>query len=87
MIKLLLKTVIILFLFSCGKSDDNKIELFVSGAQIAGVNGMHFGPDGLLYAASVIGSDISIVDTKTNKIAKKILIKFLNFIFPPNYYK
>jgi hypothetical protein len=27
------------------------------------------------------------VDTKTNKIAKKILIKFLNFIFPPNYYK
>ena len=32
----------------------------MSGAQIAGVNGMHFGPDGLLYAASVIGSDISI---------------------------
>ena len=48
MIKLALKTAIIFFLFSCEKSDDNKIELFVSGAQIAGVNGMHFGPDGLL---------------------------------------
>ena len=71
MVKLSLKIVFIFFLFSCSKSDDNKIELFVSGAQIAGVNGMHFGPDGLLYAASVIGSDISIIDTKTNKIIKR----------------
>ena len=71
MIKLTLKAAIIFMLFSCGKSDDNKIELFVSGAQIAGVNGIHFGPDGLLYAASVIGSDISVVDTKTNTIIKR----------------
>ena len=68
MIKNIIKISIIFFLFSCSKSDNNKIELFISGAQIAGVNGMHFGPDGLLYAASVIGSDISIIDTKTNKI-------------------
>ena len=70
MVKLILKTSVIFILFSCGKSDDNKIELFVSGAQIAGVNGMHFGPDGLLYAASVIGSDISLVDTETKKIIR-----------------
>ena len=72
MVKLSLKIVFIFFLFSCNESDDNKIELFVSGAQIAGVNGMHFGPDGLLYAASVIGSDISIIDTETNKIVKRL---------------
>ena len=71
MVKLILKISIIFLLFSCDKSDNNKIELFVSGAQIAGVNGMHFGPDGLLYAASVIGSDISLVDTETNKIVKR----------------
>ena len=38
--------------------------LFKSGAKISGVNGIHFGPDGLLYAASVIGSTISVVDTQ-----------------------
>ena len=60
MTKHLYKIVIFLMLSSCGKSNDTKIELFVSGAQIAGVNGMHFGPDGLLYAASVILSLIHI---------------------------
>ena len=38
-------------------------ELFLSGAKISGVNGIHFGPDGYLYATSVIGLDISVVDT------------------------
>ena len=76
MSKHLSKIIIFLILSSCGKSNDTNIELFVSGAQIAGVNGMHFGPDGLLYAASVIGSDISIIDTKTNK--KFIAIKINN---------
>ena len=71
MVKLILKISIIFLLFSCDKSNNSKLELFVSGAQIAGVNGMHFGPDGLLYAASVIGSDISLVDTQTNKIVKR----------------
>ena len=49
MTKHLYKIVIFLMLSSCGKSNHTNIELFVSGAQIAGVNGMHFGPDGLLY--------------------------------------
>ena len=45
--------------------------LFKSGAKISGVNGIHFGPDGLLYAASVIGSTISVVDTQAKKIVSE----------------
>ena len=45
--------------------------LFKSGAEISGVNGIHFGPDGLLYAASVIGSTISVVDTQAKKIVSE----------------
>ena len=47
------------------------MELFLSGAQISGVNGILFGPDGHLYATSVIGSDISVIDTQTNEIIKR----------------
>lgn len=45
--------------------------LFKSGAEISGVNGIHFGPDGMLYAASVIGSTISVVDTQAKKIVSE----------------
>ena len=47
------------------------METFVTGAKIAGVNGIHFGPDGMLYAASVIGSDISVVNTESKEIIKR----------------
>ena len=46
-------------------------ELFLSGASISGVNGIHFGPDGYLYATSVIGSDISVVDTAAKEIVRR----------------
>ena len=46
-------------------------ELFLSGAKISGVNGIHFGPDGYLYATSVIGSDISVVDTAAKEIVRR----------------
>ena len=47
------------------------VTLFKSGAEISGVNGIHFGPDGMLYATSVIGSTISVVDTKAKKIVSE----------------
>ena len=56
---------------SCMNNNDSTIELFASGAKISGVNGIHFGPDGYLYATSVIGSDISVVDTETKNILKR----------------
>ena len=49
--------------------------LFKSGANISGVNGIHFGPNGMLYATSVIGSTISVVDTQTKKIVSEYINK------------
>ena len=69
--KFLLNTLLILLLVTCSNDNKSKIEVFVTGAEIAGVNGMHFGPDGYLYAASVTGSDISVIDTENNKIIKR----------------
>ena len=71
MYKLFLKIIIFSILINCSGDKKNNIEVFVSGAEIAGVNGIHFGPDGYLYAASVTGSDISIIDTKNKKIIKR----------------
>ena len=48
-----------------------KAELFLEGARISGVNGIHFGPDGYLYATSVVGSDMSVVNTGTKEIIKR----------------
>jgi hypothetical protein len=44
--KLLLKTIFLVFLFSCSQDESSPLEEFVTGAKIAGVNGIHFGPDG-----------------------------------------
>ena len=68
--KLALNIILFLFLWSCSEEKGNEMEAFVTGAKIAGVNGIHFGPDGLLYAASVAGSDISVIDTNAKKIIK-----------------
>ena len=55
----------------CSSNNNEKLETFITGAEIAGVNGMHFGPDGYLYAASVIGSDITVIDTENKNIIKR----------------
>ena len=59
-------------LISCTNNEKAKVELFTEGAKISGVNGIHFGPDGYLYATSVIGSDISVVDTDNKTIVKRL---------------
>ena len=61
----------LVILFGCTEGNNSNVELFASGAKISGVNGIHFGPDGYLYATSVIGSDISVVDTETKTIIKR----------------
>ncbi|MDP4640747.1 MAG: hypothetical protein NWR61_05650 [Pseudomonadales bacterium] len=43
-----------------------------SGANIAGANGIYFGPDGRLYAASVVGSNITIMDPNTGEILQRL---------------
>ena len=54
------------------QSSAYKVEVFAKGALISGVNGIHFGPDGYLYAASVIGSDISVIDTNAKRIVRRL---------------
>jgi hypothetical protein len=36
------------------------VQVLATGAIISGANGMHFGLDGLLYVASVIGSELVV---------------------------
>ena len=62
---------ILFLLISCTNNEKVNVEIFTEGAKISGVNGIHFGPDGYLYATSVIGSDISIVDTDNKTIVKR----------------
>tara|TARA_Y100001970_G_scaffold180262_1_gene219458 strand:- start:1586 stop:3160 length:1575 start_codon:yes stop_codon:yes gene_type:complete len=68
MSKIISTIFIFLTVVSCS---DNRVNIFVKGSEISGVNGIHFGPDGNLYAASVIGSDISVIDINKKKIIKR----------------
>ncbi len=52
-------------------STDPVLEVIADGANIAGANGIHFGPDGLLYITSVIGSDITIIDPQSGEEIKR----------------
>ena len=47
------------------------LEVIATGANIAGANGIHFGPDGLLYITSVIGSDLTLIDPVTGEELKR----------------
>ena len=48
------------------------VEQIAQGASIAGANGIHFGPDGLLYVASVFGSEILAIDPESGAIKKRL---------------
>jgi len=43
-------------------------KIIAKGANISGANGIHFGPDGLLYVASVIGSELLALDPANGEI-------------------
>lgn len=49
-----------------------QVEKIATGAATGGANGMHFGPDGLLYVASVFGSEILAVDPDSGEIRKRL---------------
>jgi sugar lactone lactonase YvrE len=46
--------------------------VLAKGAAISGTNGLHFGPDGSLYVASVIGSEIVVLDPETGTVERRI---------------
>lgn len=52
-------------------STDNGAEVLARGAGLAGANGLHFGPDGYLYVASVVGSDITVLQPDTGEVMRR----------------
>lgn len=48
------------------------LEVLAQGANIAGANGIHFGPDGLLYVASVIGSNLTVLDPESGEVVREL---------------
>jgi len=50
---------------------ERSLQVLARGSNIAGANGIHFGPDGLLYVASVIGSDLTLLDPASGKELKR----------------
>jgi sugar lactone lactonase YvrE len=48
------------------------LSVLASGANIAGANGIIFSPDNQLYAASVVGSDITVIDPESGAIVRRL---------------
>ena len=48
------------------------VEVLATGANISGANGIHFSPDGALYVASVIGSDLTVLDPDSGEVLERI---------------
>lgn len=48
-----------------------QVKTIATGAKISGANGIHFGPDGLLYVTSVVGSEMLAIDPDTGAVRKR----------------
>lgn len=55
-----------------GMAPGTKLSVLATGAAVSGANGIHFGPDGLLYVASVIGSEIIALDPETGEVRRRL---------------
>ena len=49
-----------------------ELEVLATGANISSANGLHFGPDGMLYVASVLGNEIVVIDPESGEITRRI---------------
>jgi sugar lactone lactonase YvrE len=56
------------------KTENSDVDdsIFVKGAPVRGINHIEYGPDGLLYAASFLGNEITIFDLQTREIVDKL---------------
>jgi len=50
----------------------HRAEVLVTGASISGANGLAFGPNGLLHVASVIGSEIVVMDPRDGAVRRRL---------------
>ena len=49
----------------------HRIEVLATGSRISGANGMQVGPDGRLYVASVVGSELLVLDTTDGRVVRR----------------
>lgn len=49
-----------------------RAEVLATGAGIAGANGMHFSPDDKLYVASVMGSELVVLDPQSGEVDHRL---------------
>jgi len=80
MIRIVLLFGITFLLAGCNEDPANQKEssggptlsVLATGARISGANGILFSPDGLLYVASVIGSNLTVIDPESGDILKQL---------------
>ncbi len=48
------------------------LDILATGAKISGANGILFSPDDLLYVASVIGSNLTVIDPDSGEILRQL---------------
>ena len=64
----------------CGERADSleppepaaRARVLATGAGISGANGLHFSPDGQLYVASVIGSELVVLDPERGDVRRRL---------------
>ncbi len=49
-----------------------RLSVLATGSRISGANGMHVGPDGLLYVASVVGSELLVLDPADGRVVRRL---------------
>lgn len=48
------------------------IDVLATGSRISGANGLHFAPDGKLYVASVVGSELLVLDPADGTVLRRL---------------
>jgi sugar lactone lactonase YvrE len=63
-----------LWLAACGPAERPQltVEVLATGAAISGANGVQISPDGRLFVASVIGSEIAVLDPDTGEMLERL---------------
>jgi len=64
----------LLLLTACAKEAPPPLEIerLASGASISGANGLNFSPDGRLFVASVIGSELVVLDPDSGEVLERL---------------
>jgi sugar lactone lactonase YvrE len=64
----------LLLVFGCAEVEEPKsaVQVLSTGAEVRGTNGIHFGPDGKLYIASVFSPAIVVMNPESGEVEKRL---------------